>query len=497
MKRTLLTVAVAAMFCNAALAQSQDARKVVDGYKAKIEASDRDIADAKKGGLSKTWENRGKLFVESAKANTKGVYASMPAAKSDANLFNNLELIMGAPNEKKAEGDMELWVYPTVTYYIQNGQVQYWKETYVADPDALGKAVQAYKKAAELDPKGAYKDKKSTMDLVKDLRSTLFNNGINAYQLKDFKFAANNFANALELSDFPKAENDTAISDGQIAYYAGLCANDAGDKTQAEKMFKKAASLNYQVGSCYHYIYTITKENGDEAAAFKIISDAYKKYPKEEQLLYDVINYYLEKKQYDEAENYLNTAIKSHPDNLILYTVKASMYVTNYGTIKDKYKADVDKISSLKKEAFRARNNAAEKARVEGEIVEQQKVAAATKSDYMANQKKAADCYGQVLAKDANNYDALFMLGILSYDKAEIVQIEKDAIPMSEDKDGSLAAAKDKEIHAYWKESCEWFEKAHKAKPTEANPLQNLKMLYYKLGDTANNARVKAELDKL
>ncbi len=491
-----MTIAVAAMVCGSALAQT-DLTKSVDAYKAKIESSNKDINDAKKGAQTKTWEARGKLLVEAFRANTKGVYASMPASKSDANLFNNLELNMGAPTTKKTEGDYELWVYPTVTYYIQNDQVQYWKETYVADPDALSKAVDAYKKAAELDPKGAYKDKKTTMELIKDLRNALYNAGINSYMLKEYKSAAVDFAKALELKEFPRAESDTIIQDGQIAYYAALCAKESGDNAQAEKMFKQAADMNYQISSCYHYIYLITKEKGDDAGAFKIISDAYKKYPKEEQLLYDVINYYLEKKQYKEAENYLNTAINEHPENLALYSVKASIYVNNYTEQKNKYKEDLAKISSLKKEAFRQRNNASEKARVEGEIAAQQKVADATKADFLANQTKAADCYKKVLAKDANNYDANFMLGILSYDKAEIFQIEKDAIPMSEDKDGSLAAAKDKDIHACWKQSCEWFEKAHKAKPTETNPLQNLKMLYYKLGDTANNARVKALLDQM
>lgn len=497
MKRTLLTMAIAAIAANSVIAQTQDNKKVVDGYKAKIEASDKDINDAKKGAALKTWENRGKLLVEASKANTKGISASMPASKSDANLFNNLELLMGTPSEKKPEGEYELWIYPTVTFYIQSDQVQFWKETYVADADALSKAAEAYRKAAELDPKGAYKDKKTTMDLIRDLRATFFNTGLNDYQLKDYKSAAKNFEGALNLTDFPRDAKDTLLNDGQLAYYAGLCAFQADEKDKSETLFKKAANLNYQVGSCYHYIYQINMDKGNEAVAFKTISEAYKKYPNEEQILYDVINYYLGKKQFNEAETYLNTAIQEHPENIALFNVKASMYVTNYGNIKDQYKADVDKISSLKKEMFRQRNNPSEKARVEGELAKQEKTAAATKEDYMNNHQKAAQCYHEMLKKDANNYDANFMLGILSYDKAEIVQIEKDAIPMSEDKDGSKAAEKDKEIHACWKESCEWFEKAHKAKPTEANPLTNLKMLYYKLGDTANNARVKAELEKL
>lgn len=217
----------------------------------------------------------------------------------------------------------------------------------------------------------------------------------------------------------------------------------------------------------------------------------------QEQLLYERINSYLAKKQYIEAENAIDTAINKYPDNLLaLYLVKGNIYVYKYTALMEKFKTENDKIDSLKKARFRLRNNASEVARIEGELAAQEKVAVATKADFMAKQDKAAECYKMMLAKDANNYDAYFMLGLLSYDKSEIIEIERDYIPLREDKDGILFAAKDKEIHSYWKKSCEWFEKAHKAKPNESNPLQNLKILYNKLGDTANKTRVEAELDK-
>ena len=492
MKRTILTVAVAALLCSST-AWAQD-KKAIDGYKAKIEASNKAITDAKKGAATKTWDDRAKLMVEAFRANTKGVYATMPASKSETNLFNNLETIMGAPMEKKTDGEYEIWVYPTVDYYIQDNEVQFWKETYVADPDALAKAVEAYKKAAEYDSKGGYKNNKSTKEGIMQLRNTLYNNGINSYMLKDYKAATKDFASALDLVDFPRADADTVIKDGQIAYYGALSAKEDGNSAEAQKLFEKAAALDYQVGQCYHNIYTLIKEGGDDAKAFQYISDAYKKFPKEEQILYDVINYYLEKKKYTEAENYLNTAISEHPDNLVLYSVKANIFITNYGNDKNKFQEELNKLTSLKKEAFRERNNPKNLARVEGEVAEQQKVVDATKANFMANQKKAVECCKQLLAKDANNYDGNFMLGFVCYDKAEIYLIEKDAIPVSETEQ---AAAKDKEIHACWKEACEWFEKAHKAKPTEKNPLLNLKTLYYRLGDTANNKRVLEELDKL
>ena len=45
MKRTLLTIAVAATVCGSALAQNTDLKKAVDGFKAKIESSDKEVND--------------------------------------------------------------------------------------------------------------------------------------------------------------------------------------------------------------------------------------------------------------------------------------------------------------------------------------------------------------------------------------------------------------------------------------------------------------------
>lgn len=498
MNRFIMTVAVATVAASSVMAQSNDPVKMIDNAKAKIATSDKEIQDAKKGQNFKVWENRGKIFVDASKVNTKGVVAGMQASKTEANPFQNLEIFSGNPISKEAgENGMEIWVYPTIKYYIQNNQIQYWEETAVADPDALDKAAEAYRKAAELDPKGAYKEKKPTMDLIKDLRTTFYNHGINAYFLKDYKTASHDFEGALKLSDFPRDEKDTVLGDGLLAYYAALSAFQAGEKSSAATLFEKAASDNYQPGSCYHYIYQINMDEGKEDVAFKTIQEAYKKFPKEESILYDVINYYLGKQMYKEAEDYLNTAIASHPDNLMLYNVKASMFVTEYGKVKEQYQKDMDKISSLKKEAFRERNNPKEKARVEGEIVEAEKAAAATKAKYFENQAKAKGCYNDALKQKNDDYQSLFMLGIIAYDEADIIAIEKAAIPLSEDKDGSKSKAKDDEIAKCWKTSCEYFEKSYNADKTKKDPLSNLKILYYKLGDTANNKRVKDLLDSM
>jgi len=502
MKKIFLTLAVASIAASSVLAQAVgttpvDSKKLIDQAKTKIENSNKDINDAKKGGLSKTWESRGKLFLDAAKINTKSVNPGMYAAKCDQSPFINMEMLLGQPTSKKTEGEYEVWVYPTINYYIKDNQLVLWKETYVADEKALDKAAEAYRKAAELDPKGAFKSKKSTMDAVKDMRSTYFTNGLNAYQLKDYKSAAQNFESAYSLSDFPRDAKDTTIADGMIAYYGAICAYEDNSKDKAAKLFKEAANKNYQIGGCYHYLYQINMDNGKDAEALKLITTAYDKYPQEEQILYDVINYYLGKKQTSEAEKYLDKAIQKYPENTSLYTVKASMYVNEYNSLAKEYKAQLGKVDSLKKAAFRNRNNAAEEKRLTSEKDAMQAKADQTEKQYYENQKKAEAIYNQIIQKDAKYYDAYYMLGFLNYDKADFITEQKNAIPYSEDKDGSKAAAKDKLIKESLNASAANFEKASQIKPKETDVLKNLKTIYYKLGETEKWNVVKAKLDAL
>ncbi len=506
MKNLILTVAVAALATTSVMGQTRDLKKDLDGYKNKVAASDKVIQDPKKSASVKVWEDRGALLLEASKVNAKNIYAGMEAAKTATNPFACAEYFIGAPTEKRSAGDgMEIWVYPTIDFYVdvEKNTIQYWKITEPATENILDKAAEAYRKACDLyvpknDKDPGYKAKKSTQEAIKPLREAFFNSGINNYYLKDYEAAAHDFEGALALSEFPRCASDTIILDGQIAYNAGLCGYQSGKKDDATiNYFVKAADLDYQPGSSYHYIYQIYTDQNKEDLAFKTISEAYKKFPKEEQILYDVINYYLGKKQNKEAEEYLNTAIADHPDNLILYNVKANIFVQEYTALKDQYDKDLEKVSQLKKEAFRQRNNPQEKARVEGELAKAQEDADNTKAKYMENQKKAIECGNDALKVKADDYNSLFMLAMIAYDEADLIAIEKDKIPFSEDKDGSKAAAKEEAIKQCWKKSCEYFEKSHEADLTQKNPLANLKILYYKLGDTENNKRVKDILDQM
>ena len=86
MKKVFLTVlAVALVAVTAVQAQKVNKSALVS----KIEKSDADIADAKKGAKAATWINRGKAFYEAAIEPTKNLFVNMDAAM--------LKLAVGEP----------------------------------------------------------------------------------------------------------------------------------------------------------------------------------------------------------------------------------------------------------------------------------------------------------------------------------------------------------------------------------------------------------------
>ncbi|MCQ2974813.1 MAG: tetratricopeptide repeat protein [Bacteroidales bacterium] len=504
MKKLFLTLSTIAIAMSSAFSQNingasaANMKNNVDAVKAKIEKNNTDIENPKNAAKVAAWESRGKLFMEAASVNTKGISAGMQAAKS-SNIMdvNNLEVLVGAPAEKKQSDQYEIWVYPTINIYVQNNQVQFWEETYPADKDALGNAVKSYRKACELDTKGSFKSKKTTVEAIRNIRLAYTNNGINKYFLGKYNEAATDFESALALSDFPKAANDTAKIEGMIAFYGGLSSFQAGDKSKAEKMFNESINLNYEIGKCYHYIFQIRMDEGKSDEALKIIQNAYEKYPQEESLLYDVINYYTSQKEFDKAETYLNKAIEKYPDNLSVFGVKGSIYVENYTKLKDNYLATRNQADSLKKLAFKNRNNKSENDRLTAEENAKKQEAAEIKEQYNVFMSKADQTYNDILAKDPKYFDAYFSLGIVYYDKSDMAGQEANLIPFSEDKDGSKAAVKIAEQKEAFKKSAEYFEKALEIQPNNVNVLTNLRMLYTKLGEYDKSKAMKQRLEEL
>ena len=206
MKKVFLTVlAVALVAVTAVQAQKVNKSALVS----KIEKSDADIADAKKGAKAATWINRGKAFYEAAIEPTKNLFVNMDAAM--------LKLAVGEPASTESvtlvNVPYEAWVYPWFTAYIKDGKIATWSQTQWVIEDAPAKAIEAYNKAYEMDPKTADKVKEG-LKQISDFCSQVGNTGIDTGNYAD---AADAYALAFEAQSSPAHGNPEPA----LLYYAG------------------------------------------------------------------------------------------------------------------------------------------------------------------------------------------------------------------------------------------------------------------------------------
>ena len=155
MKKTILT-ALAALLVAVPAVKAQKVNK--EALLAKIEKSDADIANEKKAAKAATWLARGKAFYEVAVEPTKSIFANMEPTM--------LKLAVGEPKSTTKETlngtEYDAWVYPYFTAYVKDNKVVTWKQSKWVLKDAPKKAIEAYNKAYELDPKTAEKVKEAT-----------------------------------------------------------------------------------------------------------------------------------------------------------------------------------------------------------------------------------------------------------------------------------------------------------------------------------------------
>ncbi len=115
--------ALAALLVAVPAVQAQKVNK--SALVSKIEKSDADIADAKKGAKAATWIDRGKAFYEAAVEPTKSLFVNMDAAM--------LKLAVGEPASTESvtlvNVPYDAWVYPYVHGLLKDGKVVTWSQT--------------------------------------------------------------------------------------------------------------------------------------------------------------------------------------------------------------------------------------------------------------------------------------------------------------------------------------------------------------------------------
>ena len=427
MKKVFLTV-LAVMLVAVPAVQAQKVNK--SALVSKIEKSDADIADAKKGAKAATWINRGKAFYEAAIEPTKSLFVNMDAAM--------LKLAVGEPASTESvtlvNVPYEAWVYPWFTAYIKDGKIATWSQTQWVIEDAPAKAIEAYNKAYEMAPKTADKVKEG-LKQISDFCSQVGNTGSDTGNYAD---AADAYALAFEAQSSPAHGNPEPA----LLYYAGYlrtvdgAANPASYVIGADYL-NKALDLGYndEEGNIYYYLFHCYygQKDADKANVLKAkdaLVAGIKKFPKNERILNGLVQLYTnpEDSVGDPADlvALIDAAIESNPENVDLWFGRGRIFfaLKQY----DESIASFQKVVELKPELF-----------------------------------------------EGNYY-----LGVFYTIKAD----EMNKVMNEKQYSSQTAYDTDlKEVNAVYMDAVPWFEKAYELKKDDVNTLDFLKSICFRLRD--------------
>lgn len=322
-------------------------------------------------------------------------------------------------------------------------------------------AAKSFTKALELAVKKY--EVKDALNGMKALQNNLQNLGIIQYEKQDFKSAFHSFAACLDMHDqLDKNKEESMFSDPakyeDQLFYVGLAGASANMGAESKPYFMKLYEMKSKKPAIYEALYSIEAAQTSPEAAYKYLDEGRKLFPDEVSLLFAEINHYLRIGKLDELIGKLDAAIKLEPNNVSLYTTMGSVY------------------DNLYQKEFAAGN----KDKAEGYAV------------------KALDYFNQALAKDASNFDALYSIGALYYNKAASMTSDLNKLADDYSKAGiEKYKAKQKEVLAQFDLALPYFQRCEKANPNDANTLIALKEIYAKKDELDMSNEFKARLEKV
>lgn len=291
------------------------------------------------------------------------------------------------------------------------------KKTDIAE-DPLFKAFDNYKKAYNM--KDADNIQGSIDAAMFKMRKYFINDGVKAFKEKDYDQALKNFEYAIKVGQMPIFEGQV---DTAIIYNAGIAAQNVKDWDKAAKYYKSAAEYEYQGARAYALLKNAYMNAGDTAKAVEAMKDGFNKYPSNQIMVQNLINYYLlTAKEPKKALKYLNRAIEEHPEQAQYYSAKGQIF------------------------------------------------------DETGELEKAKKFYKKALEIDPKDFTAAYNLGVIYYNKG--VDIVTKANKM---KDEEKYKKLKNEADEYFLKAIPYMEKAHEIKPEEKQVMSTLKTLYYRL----------------
>lgn len=314
-------------------------------------------------------------------------------------------------------------------------------------------AEEAFIKGIEADTKGKYQDQ--NMSALDQIRVSTYNAGISSFQEKVYATAYEKFMKSMKLGKIiAKKNEDLKIDTAAIAMAAYAAQNAYSDLSEEEKAkednkkhltnaiahYEQLKGLDYKGEQTYQSLFSLYEQAGDKEKADKILEESKKKFPENASFLIADVNRLLKQEgKKEEALAAMKKAIDVDPKNKSLHFAIGTTYY-NEGMI----------------------------------------------DEAVASYKKAIEI-------DDKYFDALYNLGLVSYDAASKKITEANNVDINDTEKYDKLMAESAEL---FNEALPYFTKANEARPKDVQTLIALKEISAKTGKFDKVKEYEAKIEE-
>ncbi len=322
--------------------------------------------------------------------------------------------------------------------------------------DAPYTAAESFEKALSLAQKKF--EKKDALSGLNEAARKL--NQIGNYQInkQDYAGAFKSLYKVYEVNNLLLEKGGEAVINAEEInnqkFVMAYCAQAGGNSAAAKGLFKDLYEAGTDEPSVYAQYFNILNAEEDPEA-LKVLEEGRTKFPENTEILFAQINHLIQKGDYKKLETVLQDAVKAEPNNPSVRSALGNVYMNLF---TDEY--SVENESDLSK-------------------------------DYFA---KSLDYFNQAIELEPKQFDALYSIGSLYFNKAvEIIKVANE-LPLDQSKKYD---AMTKEANGLMETALPYFKNAESLNANDMNTLIALGEIFARMNDFEKSGEFKKRLQTL